>query len=263
MIKKTILLIVIIFIFNACKNSNIEESTWKSAITKSKTINNITYYFPSDVSSNNRKEYIMMCQNAIKENLKLLKETTFENKMDIQFLHSRTEMKNRTGMAAQGMAMFEQNTFYSILRMKNSPVAHEMNHMIAFYKYGMPHENWIAEGLGTLAGGTCSNYSLEEIYQYYLQSNKLIPMDIIVNDFWKKGNNDIITYTQSAFIVKYLLDNYGHEKFKTLWADGFEKFNSIYGFEFKDLETKIKTELKLKYPKEIPFNWEEFNKGCT
>ena len=263
MIKKTILLLLIILTSNSCKNIDAEENSWKNTITKSKTIHNITYYFPSDVNLKDRNEYIKICQNAIESNLKLLKETTFDTKMDVQFLRSRSEMKNRTGMAAQGMAMFEQNTFYSILRMKNSPVVHEMNHMIAFYKYGMPNENWIAEGLGTLAGGTCSNYSLEEIYQYYLQSNKLIPMDILVNDFWRKGNNDIITYTQSAYIVKYLLDNYGHEKFKKLWKEGFEKFSIIYGFEFNELETTIKSELKLKYPKNIPFNWEEFNKGCT
>ena len=263
MIKKTILLLLIIFISASCKNSNAEENSWKNNITKSKTINNITYYFPSDVTLKDRNEYIKMCHKAIDFNLKLLKEKSFGNKMDIQFLHSRAEMKNQTGMTAQGMAMFERNTFFSILRMKNSPVVHEMNHMIAFYKYGMPNEDWIAEGLGTLAGGTCSNYSLEEIYQYYLQSNKLITMDIIVNDFWKKGNNDIITYTQSAYIVKYLLDNYGYEKFKKLWTQGFESFNEIYGFKFTVLETKIKSELKLKFPKNIPFNWDDFNKGCS
>lgn len=260
--KKTIAILTILVSILSCSKSNSEDTTWKKTTRESKTIGNITYYFPSEVTLKDRQTNIALCQKAVTENLELLKEKAFTNKMDIEFLHSRTEMKKHTGMAAQGMACFQQDTFYTILKEKNSPIKHEMNHMIAFYKWGIPAEDWMAEGLGTYSGGTCSDYTLEEIYQYLLQSKKILAMDILVNDFWRKGNNDIITYTQSGFIVKYLLDNYGYEKFKLLWIKGFKDFKTIYGMEFQVVDAKIKQELKLRYPKNIVFNWEAFNKGC-
>ena len=48
-----------------------------------------------------------------------------------------------------------------------------------------------------------------------------------------------------------------------MWKDGFASFKKIYGFKFEEMQLKIKSELKLKYPIDIEFNWEEFNKGCV
>ena len=126
--------------------------------------------------------------------------------MDIEFLNSRLEMQKYTGLAAQGRAMNQSNAMFSLLK-ENAPIRHELLHMIATYKWGNSVDFWIDEGLATYSGGTCSNYSLEEIYQYYIQSEKLILIDkLITDDFLKQ--NDIIAYTQSACLVKYLLQNY-------------------------------------------------------
>ena len=79
-------------------------------------------------------------------------------------------------------------------------------------------------------------------------------------DFYK--NPDMIAYTQSAFICKFLIDNYGISKFKELWKSGYEKLNEIYGFDSKTLENTLKDYINKKYQKNINFDWDEFNKGC-
>jgi hypothetical protein len=38
----------------------------------------------------------------------------------------------------------------------------------------------------------------------------------------------MIAYHQSAYMVQYLLEKYGVEKFKQLWQNGYNDFKNIY-----------------------------------
>ncbi|MEZ7506533.1 peptidase MA family metallohydrolase [Flavobacterium sp. Arc2] len=243
-------------------NINGQNREWKKVIREHKTIENITYFFDSNVPIKERKSDIALSQKSIKEDLELINEKEYKKIIEIEFLASRKEMLKYSGYGAQGLAVFERDIVFMIHKNKNSPIKHEMMHMISMDKWGDTAESshWMNEGLATYAGGTCSKYSLEEIYKYFIQSKKLIPMNTIANDFYSA--NDMITYTQSAFLVKYLIDNYGFEKLSKLWVEGYNNFNKIYGFEFEEMQSKIESELKIKYPKNIEFDWEEFNKGC-
>ena len=237
-----------------------QNNSWNKISKVQKNIKNINYTFPAEVNKKDREIYVQLCENSIKENLEILNETEFLNTMDIEFLNSRHEMQKYTGLSAQGRAMYQSNAMFSLMT-KNSPIKHELMHMIATYKWGDSADYWIDEGLATYSGGTCSNYSLEVIYRYYIQSGKLIPITSLTsNDFNKY--NDMITYTQSAYITEYLIKRYGYDKFKRLWKEGVASFNKIYDFSLDELENRINNNLKLKYPENIEFNWEEFNKGC-
>ncbi|MFI0429378.1 peptidase MA family metallohydrolase [Mariniflexile sp. HMF6888] len=260
--KLTYLLLILSFYSCSAQKKTTNDETWNKIVTETKTINNITYIFPSEAEIPRRNLAIEECQKAIEENLKLIGETEFNNKMDIEFLKSRKEMLKYGGMAAQGLAYPDRDVFFTLLKDKGSPIKHEMMHMITMYKWGTPpySSTWMNEGLATYSGGTCSKYSLEEIYKYFIQSNKLISMDKLSEDFYE--NPDMIAYTQSAFICKFLIDNYGITKFKELWKSGYEKLNEIYGIDSKTLENTLKDYINKKYPKDINFDWEEFNKGC-
>ena len=258
--QKTLLTIIIFFltiqIFAQNKN-------WIKVTREHKTIDNITYFFYSKIPYNERESDIKLCQNSIEENLALINEKEYSRIIEIEFLASRKEMLKYGGLGAQGLAIFDRDNVFMIHKNKNSPIKHEMMHMISMDKWGDTAESshWMNEGLATYSGGTCSKYSLEEIYQYFIQSGKLIPMNTIANDFYSA--NDMITYTQSAYLVKYLIEKYGFEKFIKLWKEGYNNFNKIYGFEFETMQNEIKTTLKIKYPTAIEFDWVEFNKGCV
>lgn len=261
----TLLLVLTLTSCNNTSSSNkkvTENQEWTKRITETKTINNITYYFPSEVEIPRRNLAIEECQKAIVENLKLIGETEFNNKMDIEFLKSKKEMLKYGGMAAQGLAYPDRDVFFTLLKDKGSPIKHEMMHMITMYKWGTPPSSstWMNEGLATYSDVTCLKYSLEEIYKYFIQSNKLITLDKLSEDFY--GNPDMIAYTQSAFVCKYLITTYGISKFKALWKSGYENLTEIYGFDAQTLEQTLKEYIHQKYPTNIDFNWEEFNKGC-
>lgn len=258
----TYLLLILSFYSCTAQKETINDENWTKKVIETKTINNITYYFPSEVDISRRNLAIEECQKAITENLKLIGETEFNNKMDIEFLKLRKEMLKYGGMAAQGLAYPDRDVFFTLLKDTGSPIKHEMMHMITMYKWGTPpySSTWMNEGLATYSGGTCSKYSLEEIYKYFIKSNKLIPMDKLSEDFYE--NPDIIAYTQSAFICKFLIDNYGITKFKELWKSGYEKLNEIYGFNSETLEKTLRDYINRKYLTNINFDWEEFNKGC-
>lgn len=265
---KAILAVLTVLTLTSCNDNRFsnkketDKDEWSKIITETKTVNNITYYFPSEIDIQRRNSAIKECQKSIEENLKLIEETEFDNKMDIEFVRSRKEMLKYTGMAAQGMAFPDRDVFFTLLKDTGSPIKHEMMHMITMYKWGTPpiSSTWMNEGLATYAGGTCFEYSLEEIYKYFIQSSKLISMNKLSQDFYE--NPDVIAYTQSAFISKYLIENYGISKFKELWKNGYEKLNEIYGFDSQTLERALRDYINRKYPKNINFNWEEFDKGC-
>ena len=65
----------------------------------------------------------------------------------------------------------------------------------------------------------------------------LISIDSLTNNFY--GEDDMISYHQSAHIVEFLLTNYGIEKFKELWKKGFCFFEEIYTISFSQMEIEI------------------------
>lgn len=258
----TILTFVFVGFMVSCSSDSTTNDGWAKIVREKKTVDNITYYFSSTIDVDRRNAAIKECQQSVIDNLQLINETEFTNQMEVEFLASRKEMLKYTGMGAQGMAFPDRNTFFTLLKDKGSPIKHEMMHMITTYKWGSPPRTstWMNEGLATYAGGICFDYSFLEIYRYFMQSGKLIPMDELAHNFF--GHSDIISYTQSAFISKFLIDNYGIEKFKQLWGEGFEGLETVYGFSKDELERDLATYVMKEHPGEVEFDWEEFNKGC-
>ena len=246
-------LLYVSFLFFSSNYLNAQAIEWQKVTREHKTIDNITYFFNAEVPLIEREADIALCQQSVKECLELLNEKEYNRVIEIEFLASRKEMLKYGGIGAQGLALFDRDIVFMIHKNLNSPIKHEMMHMISMEKWGDTAESshWMNEGLATYIGGTCSKYSLEEIYQYFIQSGKLIAMTTVANDFY--AENDMITYTQSAFLVKYLIDHFGLDKFTKLWKDGFASFKKIYGFKFEEMQLKIKSELKLKYPIDIEF----------
>lgn len=258
-----ITIIILSGLIFSCSNKSEKNGEWEKITRERKTIDNITYYFSSKIDISKRNSAIQSCQNSITENLKLINETNFTNEMDIEFVESRKEMLKYGGFGAQGLAFPKRNTMFALLNEENkSIIKHEMMHMITMYKWGNPANTsrWMNEGFATYSAGFCMEYTLEEIYKYFLQSNKLINFKELAINFYKY--NDMITYTQSAFICKYLIDNFGLNKFKKLWKGGFSEMQSVYGFSHEVLQKKIKVYINEKIPNDIKFDWEEFNKGC-
>lgn len=260
MIKRTFISSLLSIVFISFLNG--QNYNWKQETINYLKVDSITYYFPSNINLEDRIKAIDDCKNAITENLSLINESEYTKAIDVVFVNTRKEILRFTGQKSRGVAYYFRNAVFSLTNQNNPPMKHEMMHMISVDKWGVPANSslWIYEGIATYSGGYCSDYSLEQVYQYYIESDKVISLDSLAYNF--REYNDVISYTESAFYIKYLIDDFGLVKLEELWLEGIKSFNKIYGFSVIDFEERLKNEFRNKYPDQMEFNWEEFEKGC-
>ena len=125
---------------------------------------------------------------------------------------------------------------------------HEIVHVMAYYigdhrtEYGP-----IVEGLSEYLGKP--DVDFDAIAANHLKNQSIIPLDILF-DKWSKQNS-LLSYPQAGSLVKLLIEEYGVEKFKTLWTSK-EKINvtldQIYGMPLKALEGQWRKRLSLIKP---------------
>jgi len=232
--------------FDECKSSIIKE--------------NLKFTFPSEISIVERNYYIQKNLRSIEECLDVINEFNLTDSVEVEFLKNRDVMKKYLGWPASGMAYPDRKTMFCIIAEK-TPIKHEWMHMVTMLKWGIPHKTltWINEGLATYAD-KCSKYSNECIYTYLIQSEKLIAIDNLIYDFYNQ--NDIVSYFQAAYLVEYLINEFGVPKFKMLWQSNMNEFENIYGKSLNKVVDDINNNLKKKYSKFIEFDWTEFEKGC-
>lgn len=212
----------------------------------------------------NTKKYIADC-------LSIIKEKELIESIDIILLRDRSDMVRFIGDSLSGITItrtdefIKQKTIVSVWGNKN-PLKHEIMHVVSFSKWGNIEDsctlNWLVEGLATYVApeAECDAYSFEEKYVYFIQSKKIICADSLINGFDNQHHK--ISYNQSAFLVKYLIENYGVEKLRLLWTSGMHSFRPIFGMDIDDMMKQIDTALNQQYPYLIKIDWNEFEKKC-
>lgn len=235
-----------------------------------KQVGNTKFTFYSDVDLSERYSIIRKTHYYIKDNLRLIKESDFQDSIDIIIVRNRDDMTSFVGGPLSGIAYtttdeyVKQKTIICIGG-KKDPLKHELMHIVSTSSWGMPIGrglSWLEEGLATFADpeAECDHYSFEEKYIYFIQSNKLIDTDSLINNFGKQHSK--IAYNQSAYIVEFLINNYGIEKLKDVWVNGMDNFVTVYNSTFKEVMERIRVELTQKYTEQIELDWEEFEKKC-
>lgn len=231
----------------------------------------IKYTFYSDVSMEERSLIMSLTNLYIEENLAILQESEFNDSIDIILVRNRNDMITHVGAPISGLTFTNVDEFVKqklivCIGGDKNPFKHELMHMVSECKWGTPDDyqrfKWLQEGLATYADSKaeCDNYSFEEKYIYFIQNEKLINGDSLVNEFDTQYPK--VAYNQSAYIVKFLIDNYGIDCLKKLWTGTMDDFITIYGVSFDGMMKKIEAELKEKYPDLIKFDWNEFEKTC-
>lgn len=244
------------------------ENGWKLEKQVTKKVDNFYFTFPSEgYAYDNRDLYVKECIDALKEDCAIIKLPNYNDPIKIRFLNSRKEMEDEVGMTATGWTnMWTQEIHIVAVNEFKPPIKHEIMHMISMTTWGYPHDDliWLNEGLATYApvtsGYDCNGYKVGQIYRYLLEKEMLISIDSLTNNFY--GEDDMISYHQSAHIVEFLLTNHGIEKFKELWKKGFCFFEEIYTISFSQMEIEINKNTIEKYPTAVSIDWNVFKKGC-
>ena len=272
--KKPLLILFCLPLLFGCANKTQENETieqgngWKLEKQVTKKVDNFHFTFPSvGYAYDNRDLYVKECIDALKEDCAIIKLPNYNDPIKIKFLNSRKEMEEEVGMTATGWTnMWTQEIHIVADNEFSPPIKHEIMHMISMTTWGYPHDDliWLNEGLATYAhvpsGYDCNGYNVGQIYRYLLEKEMLISIDSLTNNF--HGEDDMISYHQSAHIVEFLLTNYGIEKFKELWKKGFCFFEEIYTISFSQMERKINKNTIEKYPAAVSIDWNVFKKGC-
>lgn len=276
--KNILISIFLSLIFSCCSNDGWHPVEYPEMEHKvSKWDKNIRYIFSTDISIEERNTTIAKSREYIKDNLWIIKESELKDSIEVIFVEDKEDMYNYTYLHVSGtvfLASDKVNNLVFCVYGTRHPLKHELMHIISLLKWGRYRGEftWLSEGLATYADPMfeCDNYSFEEKYTAFLQKGKLIPIDSLMADFHGNifakdfdNNKNKLRYNQSAYMVQYMIENYGSEKIKALWqSEGMEYFEQIFGIKVEDMINNIERHLKAKYPNLIPFDWEEFQKKC-
>lgn len=267
-IRNSVFLVGLLSLVTACSDMTGDADTTDADCRQVIQAGNITYSFPQGTDLALRTALVGKCQRSIRENLALISETDFTDTFDLEFLSSRREILKYAGFPATGVALPERDVMFCILDRdfeRNSPIQHELMHMLAMYKWGHPpaSSTWMNEGLATWSSGTgavCAGYSYEQIYAYLLLNNKRMPIEGLSGDFY--GQPEMIAYTQCAYLAGSLLAEHGVDKFRRLWKEGIDRFEAVYGMPYHQWQDALDLKVRAKYPGMIELDWERLQKGC-
>ncbi len=259
----------LLLIINGCNESIVNEQPnenddWKKVSQIEKQIDNVIFTFPENgFAHDNKEKLVSECFEAMKYNSELIEFEEFNDTIFIRVLPSRKAMIPLTGHTPSGSAYPHINTLYVVANDNTRPpIKHELMHLISMLEWNQPppSSNWMNEGLGTFAENNCSGWNVAQIYRYFLETDQLISIDLLTEDFYKQP--EIFAYHQSGYIVEYLLENYSIEQFERVWKGGFGKFEEVYGFTFEQLKAKLEKDLLDKMPKVPEIDPQTFYKNC-
>ena len=245
---------------------------WQVETTVTKQIKNLYFTFPSEgYAYENRDALVKKSLLAIKENCQLINDTSFTEFTRIRFVTSKEKMLLHADFYVNALANIDTRSIHMKVTNENDneedniitpPIKHEMMHIVSMTAWGKPGvgNNWLNEGLATYSENNCSGYSVSEIYRYFLEEKMLAPLESLAYQFYQ--TEEMISYHQSAYVVEYLISNYGIPKFEALWKGGFSSMEDIYGFTPLQLETNINKYIIEIQPNPLKINWKTLSKGC-
>ncbi|MBM4401732.1 MAG: hypothetical protein FJ044_00610 [Candidatus Cloacimonetes bacterium] len=197
------------------------------------------YFFPHSFAAGNIGKIISERETAYQKISKFLGVDTPE-KIRWYLFPSYEKGKELLGNLEPNQAIAATSTIFTIHSEHHQQTSgHELTHILSFYIDTTRTNSYkfLSEGLACYLDQSGKDYDC--LAKELFDSNKIIPSKEIidVNDFNKKDPK--ITYSQSASFVKFLIENYGLEKFKGLWVvkkNLKEEFQSIYQIEFEKIE---------------------------
>lgn len=256
--KLVLFLSLLIYSYNlTSQNKDWSHSTFAHLEDKiTKVDGNIRYFINSGISATEGDSIIEITKKHIEHNLKLIGESDFKDSVYIVLVRSRDEMIKYAGGRISGISMLKdkyvpQNMICCISKV----LKHELMHIIVSLKWNpliknyIGHPDWLSEGLAVYAdpeAEALNGLTLKEVYASFHQNNKLLKSDLLIK-FPSITSTEIeIAYIQSGYIVQFLIERYGIQKFKELWFGSYD-FEKIYGINMECMIQKINKELCQKY----------------
>ncbi len=203
---------------------------WKTAVTVHLRIHSE----PGTLAEARIDELKQWQEKAYARNLQLLNLSTYSSLTDIFIVGSRERMKQLIGVETNGRAFPKTKVVIFVFSETiKAAGSHELMHVMAGNAWKGRPTFWLSEGFACYADDMWHGYRLHDLSKYLLQKKSLASLKELIENF---GNySDMVTYPQSGSFVKYLYEQYGVDKVKTLWKSGSAK--ALKRMTGKDIST--------------------------
>jgi hypothetical protein len=199
------------------------------------------YFRENSYASNHLPKIKTELDSAFNRILSILNIEGYNHGIYLLAVDSKEEMQKVMGYKIKGGAATGHDlVFFAFNDTIRPQFKHEIFHLISYETWGPTKYRLLDEGGATYTDDFCFYENpMFSINAYFLKENKLFELEELINNFDAKAKeNDVIAYIQSAGYFKFLYENFGVDKMKKLWTDGFEKFEEIYGFSIDEFEAK-------------------------
>ena len=185
-----------------------------------------------------------------------------EEKIDY-YLCTEDQIKKLTGFSTHGMTNLQFDAIIS----RHLPHYHEIVHLLINYAlkelplYTLP---CLQEGIAVCIGGRWRR-SPGVIFQigHFTLAQKIFRLeDVLAYDgFHKKVNNPDFSYPLSGIFVKFLIERFGIERFKSLYRDLSGTEATVRAFSAEDIQSQISTTYEMSWGEirdDLAQYWEQF-----
>lgn len=206
---------------------NHENFVWKAFQTKEY----IAYYQLGSRADKNLK----IVEEKISKGIHQAKKVTGISDIQIPIyffiVDDADEFFRLTSMSHTGISYARSNTIIESYFLLGQ--SHEVVHLLTYQKWGNS-KTWIMEGIAVYSDNHWNGKSLEKQCIQLYKENKLIPFHDLNKKRFQSFNSQII-YPQSGCIAKYLISQYGWDKFLIFWKK--KNFQKVYQISEKEMET--------------------------
>lgn len=273
-----ILLFILMISYISCKRKfDSNAADWQPAHIHnldgfvSKQVGTIKYTMQASRSLEEREEIIAETEKNIAECLAMIGETEFNDSLHICLLYNLADAERHFGYHCVSLSgLKEEDYIKERPEYKDTPFISE-NSIRCIYEYGSEYNllkgeimrlilflkwgyesiepRWLVYRMSNFVASdffNCDGLTLEERYAYLLQNNKLLETCWLKN-FPERRDEAFISnkaaYNQSAYLVKYLFENYGIEKIKTLWIDGAKAYRAKEQKIYEEIPEEVRSNI--------------------
>ena len=173
---------------------------------------------------------------------------------ELFFVDSREDIAKLAGQPAGGHTEPRANAILLGHSAEgNAPLRHELAHLYSWRSWGEPYAPWVSEGVAAFAAGGCAGQDLHTWAAVLWRDSSLMSLNELESAF-DQGN--AAQHLAAGSFIQFLMDGYGQEAVKTLWARGPEAAVNLTNYSLVELEEAWRKQIE-DWAASPNINWDE------
>jgi hypothetical protein len=225
------------------------------------------YYLPGSTAEHQIDTLLVQNEESLASHLELLKAPEYNRVIDLFYFDTRHQIEEIVTKPFRALADAESMTVLAVRNDEDiARDAHEIMHVVSFDLWGeWDRRNelaWLSEGLATYADKPCSGYEMSVLAAHILKNTKdSVPLGSLATKF--REYPEMIGYIQMASFVEFVIDEYGIDRLRALWDDGYAGVEKVLENDLASVEQDWHEFVLRKYPDPQVPDWPDLKEnGC-